>query len=261
MDYLKWNQPGIIAGTTLRFGGYSSGPYSSANMAFYVGDDADAVVANRNRLADAVGIPLDHWVFPKITHSDHLVKVTAADQGKGALSEKNSIIDTDAIYTTEPGIVLAVFHADCVPILLYVDNTSLICAIHAGWQGTINEITAKVVSRLIIDEQIDPHHIHAYIGPSISQKHFEIDTPVLKLMKSMSFDVHPFLVDIDAEHALFDAAACNIHQLKQAGVLAKNITDSHQCTYENEERFYSFRRDKNTGRHISYIAMTESQEE
>lgn len=261
MDYLKWNQPGIKAGTTLRSGGSSVGPYSSANMAFYVGDDADAVIANRNRLADAVGIPLDHWVFPKITHSDHLVKVTAADHGKGALCEEDSIFDADALYTTEPGIGLAVFHADCVPILLYADNTPLICAIHAGWQGTIKEITAKTVSRLITEEKIDPRHIHAYIGPSISQKHFEIDTPVLKLMKSMRFDVHPFLVDVDAEHALFDAAACNIYQLTQAGVLAENITDSHQCTYENEERFYSFRRDKNTGRHISYIAMTESQEE
>jgi len=260
MDYLKWNQPGIKAGTTLRSGGNSNGPYSSANMAFYVGDDADAVIANRKQLADAVGIPLAHWVFPKITHSDHLVKVTAADLGKGTMREEDSIFDADALYTTEPGIGLAVFHADCVPILLYVDNAPLICAIHAGWQGTIKEITAKVVSRLITEEKIDPSHIHAYIGPSISQKHFEIDTPVLNLMKSMSFDVHPFLVNVDAEHALFDAAACNIYQLTQAGVLAENITDSHQCTFENEERFYSFRRDNNTGRHLSYIAMTESQE-
>ncbi len=261
MDYLKWNQPGIKAGTSLRSGGVSEGPYSFANMAYYVGDRTDAVLANRIQLAEAIGIPLAHWVFPKITHSDHLVKVTSADQGKGTQNESDSIFDADALYTTDSGIGLAVFHADCVPILIYVDNTPLICAIHAGWQGTIKEITSKVISQLIKEEHIDPTHIHAYIGPCISQKNFEIDTPVLKLALAMSFDVLPFLSYVDAEHALFDTPGCNIFQLTQAGVLAENITDSRQCTYEDANRFYSFRRDKTTGRHISYIAIDESKEE
>ena len=91
---------------------------------------------------------------------------------KGSLHYEDGIADCDALYTTEKGIVLGVFHADCVPVLLYDPITSLVAAIHSGWQGTVKEITSKVVSHIIQTEGVDPANLQAYIGCAIEKKQF-----------------------------------------------------------------------------------------
>ena len=137
MNKIIWkDNEDIVAGTTLR----DAQAKEDNNMALHVGGNLTDVIANRQRLSEDLGISLNQWVFTQQTHSDHMHEVTKADAGKGSLLYVDGIADCDALYTKESHIALGVFHADCVPVLLYDPFTHLIAAIHSGWQGTVKEI-------------------------------------------------------------------------------------------------------------------------
>lgn len=255
MRWIVYESEEIIAGTSLRDEGFSAGAFAHGNMAAYVGDDEASVLRNRNALADAVGIPLSCWVYPQITHSDILSEVKRQDQGEGTLSVSLKFQGVDALYTKEKDLVLSVFHADCTPILVYCPKMKIVAAIHAGWPGTIKEIVSKCLDTLIAKENIGVSTLRVYIGPCLCQDHLEIDRPVLNKLKTMSFDVSPFLRYRDLDHADFDMVGCNVHQLVSRGVPMENIVIHPECTYEDPLRFYSYRKEKITGRHVSFIAM------
>ncbi len=254
VSILYWNiDKKIIAGTSLRMGGVSQPPYDSLNVGLYVADDPDNVRKNREIIANEIKVPLTQWVFPKITHSDHFYKVTSKDIGKGAFNEANSIFDVDALYTDEPNIAIAIFHADCVPVLLYCPSKNLVGAIHAGWAGTIKQITSKLVHHWIEHEQCDPNDIYAYIGPSLSQANFEVKMDVICLVKEKSPELLPYLDFKKDDLAFMDAVGMNRYQLNKHGVLDKNITIIHECTFDNPDKYFCFRRFPVTGRHLSFI--------
>ena len=171
MIVVKWNiQSNIIAGSTGRKGGFSQPPFDSLNLALYLNDDANSVMKNRKKLAEELGIPLNQWVFPKLTHSDRWIRVSHADGGKGAWDEQTSPWGFDAVYTSESDLVLAVGHADCIPILFSCPSRHLIGVLHTGWQGTVKQITEKFLSHWINEEHCDPSDIFVYIGPSICKQ-------------------------------------------------------------------------------------------
>ena len=116
------------------------------NMGLHACESTNAVIENRKTFANDFNIDPNQCVFAKQTHSDHLVKVTKDDCGKGVFDYESAIDDTDALYTKDKGVCLGVFHADCVPVLMADPITGLVCAIHAGWQGTVKEITRKYPS-------------------------------------------------------------------------------------------------------------------
>ena len=242
----------IIAGTTLRQPGHSKAPFDSLNMAFYVPDNPEDVIANRHAVASLTGFDLSQWVFPKMTHSDHFVKVTQEHRGMGTLDETSSIMDCDALYTQESGIMLAVFHADCTPVLLYDPATQTIGAIHAGWAGTLKEITKKMLEHWIKNEDIDPKNIKVYIGPSISQKNFEIGYDLVHKMITDHKQYLPY-VKIDDMRSSMNVSGINIQQCLDVGILKENITYCDECTYEYEDKYFSFRKDPVSGRHVSFI--------
>ena len=255
LRWIVYENNELVAGTSLRDEGFSTDAFACGNVAAYVGDDEASVIRNRKDLAEAVGIPLDHWVYPQITHSDILVEVKRQDQGEGTLSASLKFQGVDALYTKETDLVLSVFHADCTPILIHCPKTKIVAAIHAGWPGTIKEIVSKCLDTLIEKEKIEVSTLRVFIGPCLCQDHLEIDRPVLDKMKTMTFDVSPFLRYRDPDHAYFDMVGCNVHQLVSRGVPMENIEIHPECTYEDPLRFYSYRKEKVTGRHVSFIAM------
>lgn len=253
----KWNiHPNIIAGSTGRNGGFSQPPFDSLNMALYLNDDEQSVIKNRKKLADEVGIPLNQWVFPKLTHSDRWIKVSHDDAGKGAQDEPTSPWGFDAVYTSESNLVLAVGHADCIPMLFSCPSRHLIGALHTGWQGTVKQITDKFIKHWIEEEHCDPTDIYIYIGPSIRKHNFIVKQDVIDQTRQMTIDLTPFLNVIDSEHTQMDLVGMNIEMMLKLGVPPKNITDTKLCTYDHPNDFFSYRRNKITGRQISFIVMT-----
>lgn len=250
-----WNiDKHVIAGTTLRHTGHSTAPFDSLNMALYVGDTDEDVIANREHIASLTAIPLTQWVFPKMTHSDHFVKVDHTHAGMGATVESTSIMDCDALYTQTPNLMLAVFHADCTPVLLYDAQTHTVGAIHAGWVGTLKEITKKMIDHWVQVENIDPKNIKVYIGPSISQKNFEVGYEVVHQVITHHKHYLPYL-KIEDMRSSMDVSGINVQQCLDAGVLIENITHLNECTFDFEDKYFSFRQQATTGRNVSFIGL------
>jgi polyphenol oxidase len=254
MIKVEWNiHPNIKAGTTGRSGGFSQPPFDSLNMALYLNDDENSVIKNREKLADQLGIPLSQWVFPKLTHSNRWIKVTKADGGKGARDEHSSFWGYDAVYTDESNLVLAVGHADCIPLLLTCPSKHLIGAIHSGWQGTVDQVIDIFLKQWIEQEHCDPKDIYIYIGPSIRKHNFFVKKDVIEQVLQMGFDVSPYLTQVDDQHTLLDLPGLNIEMMMRNHIPLENITDTKLCTYDQTDDFFSYRRSKISGRHISFI--------
>ncbi|MEF9968163.1 MAG: peptidoglycan editing factor PgeF [Longicatena sp.] len=252
MNYIQWmNSDNIIAGTTLR----NSELKENGNLALHTHGDLEAIIENRKVLSKDLSISLSQWVFAQQTHSDHLIKVGKDEQGRGTLLHSDGIADCDALYTKDKGVALGVFHADCVPILLYDPFTQLICAIHSGWQGTIKEITAKVISYLIENEHVKPENLLAYIGPAISYHSFEVGQDVIEKVQTMSFDTSSFITYKKDGKALVNNKGLNRQMLLNAHVPYENITYNRNDTFLDNDAFFSYRRDHNCGRHLSFIMM------
>lgn len=239
----------IIAGTTLR----NSKKLQYNNMALHCGGDLRAVIENRKVLAKKLDIPMSHWILANQTHSDHIQKVSVADAGKGACSQADAISDCDALYTRDANVLIGVFHADCVAILLYDPMENLICAIHSGWLGTSKQITAKALDILIHKEHCRPENIQAYIAPAIAFQSLEVGMEVVEKIKALPFDTTTYIKYKENGKALIDNKGLNYQMLRNAGIVDENIMDDKNDTFAENESFFSYRRDKNCGRHLSFI--------
>lgn len=252
MNIIQWlhtNQ--VFAGTTLR----DNKQPDYNNMALHTGSNPENIIYNRKQLSTYIGIHLNQWVFAQQTHSDHIYKVTQADLGKGSLRQEDAIANCDALYTKEKGIAIGVFHADCVPILLYDPIHAIICAIHSGWIGTTKELTRKMMEHLIQVEGIDPLHIKAYIGPSIAFDSFEVGEDVVEKVNHMSFDTSKFVAAGKQGKAYVDTKGLNVQMLENTGVLRDNISVNRTDTYIKNEALFSYRRMPTCGRHVSFILL------
>ena len=250
MNTIQWSPAShIIAGTTLR----DETIHEQNNMALHVGGNLDLIVENRKQLSEQLDMDIQQWVFSRQTHSDHIYEVTKEDMGKGSIDASTAIQDCDALYTKEANIGIGVFHADCVALLLYDPATNIICAIHSGWQGTIKEITRKTMEHLIEKEGVNPANVKAYIGPAIAFHSFEVGNDVVEKVKAMSFDTSPFIVYRNEEKSYVDNKGLNAQMLLHAGVLKENIRINPNDTFMKNDAFFSYRRDPQCGRHLSYI--------
>lgn len=242
------NKNNLFAATTLR----NSTRKEENNMGLHVAQDKDAVIENRESVAQYMQLPLHHFVFAHQTHTNHFQLVTKADSGKGAFSMENAIADTDALYTYETDVVLSSLTADCVPVLLYNEVTGLIAAIHSGWQGTVKEITPKILKQLIQNENNAPEDIHVILGPSLSQTKFEVDEDVYKQFQDLQYADHYSSFNTATGKYHIDNQAVVEKQCKLQGIKEENILKDPTCTFQSEEHF-SYREDKKTGRHMSFI--------
>lgn len=252
MIYWKRNHD-YLAGTTPR----NPNKIECNNTALHCAKDKDAVLSNRKRLAEKTGIPMSQFVFANQTHSDHIKKVTKADAGKGAFDTSDAISDCDALYTRESNLLIGVFTADCVPLLLYDPIEKLICAIHSGWMGTTKQITSKALQVLIQKEGCLPHNIHAFIGASIAYHSFEVGMEVVDQIRLLPFDTSPYITVKENNKAYVDNKGLNYQMLINAGVLKEHITIDKNDTFADNESFFSYRRDKECGRHLSFIVRKE----
>ena len=238
---------GLRHGVSGRTGGVSQAPYTSLNLALHVGDDPDAVMENRRRLCEAVGMNLSYLTTTRQTHEDHIQRIGAREAGRGRSSYDDALPHTDAIMTNCTGIPLVLFVADCVPVILFDPVRQACAVVHDGWRGTAARLAAKTVHAMGDAYGTKPESVLAYVGPSISAAHFEVSPDTAQIFSDMGSRYadcvrHDGLLTVDLWQA-------NRIMLEEAGLLPDHIEVTQSCAYDCAEQCFSYRRDAGkTGR-------------
>jgi len=146
----------------------------------------------------------------------------------------------DALMTNVKGVCIGVSTADCIPVLLYDPVQHAVCAIHAGWRGTVQRIVEKAVLRMGAVYGSHAEDIVAQIGPGIHLESFEVGDEVYEAFANEGFDMNTISKKYEKWH--IDLPECNRQQLLGAGVPARNITVSPVCTFMQSDSYFSARR-------------------
>ncbi|MGG0643855.1 peptidoglycan editing factor PgeF [Sporosarcina gallistercoris] len=224
------------------------------NLALHACFTPAAVLQNREMLASSIGYSTDDFVYGNQTHSSNFHKVTRSDCGRGAIDQATAIPDTDALYTNERGVVLAGFMADCVPVLLSNEPAGIVGVVHSGWQGTIKEITPKLLQHLIEQEGCRPEDFQIMIGPALSQEKFEVDKDVYAKFHALGYAEPWTLFNETTGKYHIDNQRTVKTQCELAGIPSPNITIDPMCTFQSNDGF-SYRQDKKAGRHLAFIGL------
>lgn len=252
--------PGLLAGFSTRREGHSLAPFKSNNLGLHVGDDENAVHANREKLAQALGVPLANWVFAQQIHGNHIQRITRCERGSGVRDYASGISATDGLFTKEKGIVLALAFADCVPLYFYSPRFQLVGVAHAGWRGTVRNIAGKMIASWR-KEGIPPEEVFVVIGPAICRSCYRVDARVIREVKKLPVAADLFYQEVDEKRYTIDLKNLNRALLQYAGIPAGNIQVSGLCTSCREHLFFSHRRDSgkmgNTGRMLAFIGIKE----
>ncbi|MFV0246425.1 MAG: peptidoglycan editing factor PgeF [Mycoplasmatales bacterium] len=230
-------------------GGVSKIDNGNNNMSFNI--QQQGVAENRIIFANRAEIPLKRSVFANQTHSTNFYEVKAKDCGKGLNSHEDGIDNVDCLYTFEKNIPLFTFHADCVPVYFYSEEDNLIGIIHAGWQGSVNIITKRVLAH-ILELGIDPNNIKVVIGPSISMKCFECQDDVIDKIKEIPIEGVEKTYKQYKDRYKADMKLLNKLQVLDLGIPEENIHMSDICTFKNKHLF-SYRKNNDTGRMVACI--------
>lgn len=222
----------------------------SGNKPRFTGDQELDYSGFRKELAASCDWDANSFIFPRQTHSDRVVVVTAENF-------TNMIDNTDALITSEPGLFICVQTADCVPVLLYDPKKKVVAAIHAGWRGTVSKIAQKTVLLMTEKFGCQPSDIVAGIGPSIHLHAYEVGPEVVEAVQ-FNFSNSPALLkpSLTERKAFLDLWEANKTVLIESGIPEKNIEVMGLCSFEQSDLFYSARRDGvDTGRMVSGIRL------
>jgi len=233
----QWPLPeGVAACSTTRVGGVSLSPWDALNLGAHCGDDLMHVEENRRRVYEAANFP-SKPVWLEQVHGKTVLKLT----GEPYASKR-----ADASYSNTAGTVCAVMTADCLPVLFCNKSATEVAAAHAGWRGLCEGVLEETVACF----QDEPQNIMAWLGPAIGPQAFEVGPEVREAFMEK---------DAQAERAfrpLADKYLADIYQLARqrlANVGVKHIYGGDRCTYTEKRDFFSYRRDRTTGRMASFI--------
>jgi len=237
---MTWIEPdwpvksNIHAAVTLRSGGLSKGVFQSLNPALHVNDNSETVLANRKAIAQMLNLP-SNPIWLEQVHSDRVIKI-----------DKNTAVQqADASYTDQADVVSVVMTADCLPVLLASSDGTEIAAVHAGWRGLLAGVIANTAAMFKTD------NIIAWLGPAIGADCFEVGGEVKSSFINKSVQFSSAFKQKSEEKYLAD-----IYQLATIDLAALGITQVYGggfCTVTDKERFYSYRRDGETGRMATFI--------
>jgi len=246
---------GVVHGVSTRAGGVSDGAFASLNVGLHVGDEAEAVVENRRRLCEAVGVPLGSLVAGAQVLGNAVAWVTEADRGRGATDQATALPDTDALITDSPGVSLLAFSADCPLIAIVAPQSRAIGLAHASRRGTLGGIAARTVRAMERLLRCDPAEMLAAIAPSIGPCCYEVGDEVVAETHRVLSDADRFVTRCDGRPHL-DLWGANVAQLAEAGVPADQIELAGVCTRCNPDTYFSYRASGGrTGRFALLLGM------
>lgn len=234
-----WPAPrNVRALVTTRQGGVSRGPYASMNLASHVGDDPAAVARNRALLRRE--LPAEPCWLDQV----HGVQVVEAETLRGTPRADASIART-------PGRVLAVMTADCLPVLLCDRAGAVIGIAHAGWRGLVG----GVIEATIAEMNVAPSQLIAWLGPAIGPADFAVGAEVREAALAAHGEAERAFVARGPGKWLADIYDLARLRLARAGV--GGVFGGGRCTVRDARRFFSFRRDRETGRMASLLWISD----
>lgn len=241
---------GLRGGSTLRCGlGVSPPPFDTLNLGNFRGEGADTpvnVLANRAALQEALCLPS----APRWLRQVHGTAVFDADAGSvdgvpAASSDEEP--EADAAVTRRPGVVLAVLHADCLPVLLWSDDGTVLGAAHAGWRG----LAAGVVEATVGAMAVPGDRLSAWLGPAAGPANYEVGDEVRAAFVDADAGDAAAFVPTRPGHWRVDLYALARRRLAARGVV--QVSGGGFCTIGEPSRFFSHRRDGRSGRMASLL--------
>ena len=234
----------VVAFSTTRHGGCSTGNYAAFNINAYCGDEPAHIAENRRSLATLLGIDDSHIVMPHQVHGTEVRRIDAPQQ--------EIIEGVDAVMTDVPQLCIGVSTADCIPIIIYDEAHHAACAVHAGWRGTVQRIVRVAVEAMCKAYGSLPSQMKAVVGPGISLESFEVGDEVYQQFADAGFDMSAISRRYAKWH--IDLPMCNRLQLEDAGIT--DIYMSNICTYQQASDYFSARRlGINSGRIFTAVMM------
>lgn len=228
---------------TTRMGGVSEGIYSTLNLSYTRGDKKEAVDENYRRVAAALHCSVEDIVCSDQTHTTNLKVVGREDGGKGITREKD-YTDVDGLLTDEPGVYLATFYADCVPLYFVDTKRRVIALAHSGWRGTVARMGQCVVEKMRQVYGTDPDDLLAVVGPSICQECYEVSEDVASAF-AQAFpkpgQEREILYAKGGGKYQLDLWRANEIVLTEAGIPQGRIQVTDLCTCHNSARLFSHR--------------------
>ncbi|MGE8161580.1 peptidoglycan editing factor PgeF [Paraburkholderia sp. NPDC080076] len=259
-----WNvSPRVRALVTTRDGGVSEAPFGrwqdgvdlpgGLNLGMKSGDDLAAVAANRTRLLKLAGVSEAAWL-----EQIHGAVIVRAEDVLAQAHANGTPTRADASVTDRPGTVCVVMVADCMPVLFCDEAGRAVGAAHAGWRGLAAGIVEQTAQRVAELAGVEVGALHAYLGPSIGPDAFEVGADVRDaFMNGVGAAQRDVTANAFVEHPhnpgkyLADLPALARLRLHRLGVT--RIVGGDLCTVTQRERFYSYRRDRETGRMAALI--------
>ena len=231
---------GIAHGFSTRLGGVSEGVWSGLNLGYNRGDGPDRVRENFRRFCTAIGGDYEGLVKTRQVHGHHVQPVTATDKGMDPIPP--APWETDGLITDVPGLCLAVFCADCVPVLLYDPVRKCIAAVHSGWRGTASAIAARAAEQMAADYGCARSSILAAIGPSIGRCCFETHADVPdEMTAALGPLAAPHIDSLPSGKFRVDLKGIIRSTLLDAGLKATHIDVSDHCTACRSDLYWSHR--------------------
>ena len=234
-----WPATGVVAGTTTRVGGVSRGRYEALNLAAHVGDDDAAVSENRRRFATSCRLPAEPLWLRQV-HGTDVASVPA-------LTARGAAPTADAIVSPDGSGVLAILTADCLPVVLCEPEGSALAALHCGWRSLSGGIVAETLGTI----GRDPGTLMAWLGPAISQRAFEVGDEVRDIFLAGVEGAARCFAENDNDRWQADLYGLARLYLEAAGV--ERLFGGGLCTFSDVSRFYSYRRDGETGRMATFV--------
>ncbi len=233
----------VHAITTLNNGGVSTGDFCEYNLAKHVGDDLQAVKANREKLCTDLRLPSEP-IWLEQVHSNKVINLDELDSTDAAVTDA---IQADGSLSNREGMVCVVMTADCLPIFFCNKKGNEVAVAHAGWRG----LHAGIIGNTIKMMRSSPSEILVSLGPAIGPQAFEVGDDVLDaFVTKNSLNRSAFVASAKGKYL------CDIYQLARIELQERGITKiagGEYCTYRDSQQFYSFRRQQKTGRMASLI--------
>ena len=227
---------------TTRMGGVSQGIYRTMNLSYTRGDEKAAVDENYRRISSVLGCSREDIVCSDQTHTVNLRVATRQDGGKGIVKPKD-YHDIDGLLTDEPGLVLATFYADCVPLYFVDTKNRAVALAHSGWRGTVNKMGEVMLKKMHDVYGTEPEDVYAAIGPSICQECYEVGSEVADVFhQSFPAQWQKMLKNGCREGKYqLDLWEANRMVLLNAGILESHLEVTDLCTCCNSRVLFSHR--------------------
>lgn len=233
---------GVQHAFTTRCGGVSQPPYEGLNLGYTTGDRHEHIVANRERVCRAFGLDLTALRFVRQVHGKAVISAAAISPP----SDERYCCAGDALVAAEPGVLVGVRVADCVPVLLASPKGLVVAAVHAGWRGLVAGVIEAAVRAVSRSASCDAADLVAAVGPHISARRYTVGDDVAAQFSP------DHLTRLDDGTTALDLTAAAVGQLRALGV--EHCDAVELCTYERDDLFFSHRRDgAQTGRQGAFI--------